>query len=174
MSRPVTEELWIRPASSSDAGAIAHVHVESWQSTYAGLLPDSVLRRRTFARRMLMWLKLIGPGPSDNVLVAETGDGMVGFASIGPSRAGHKGYEGEIFSLYLLSQAQRQGIGRRLFQAARKNLTEQGHKGLIVWVLSGNPAEGFYHRMGGRVIDRRETKLDDARVEEVAYGWPGL
>lgn len=171
MSRSVLEQLWIRPATRSDAAAIAHVHVESWQATYGALLPEGVLRRRGFARRMLSWLQVTDSNPSHDVLVAETGDGMVGFASVGANRAGHPGYDGEIYTLYLLPDAQGQGIGRRLFEASRDLLRDQGHTGLIVWMLQGNPAAGFYTRMGGRIIDRRVSRLDEARVREVAYGW---
>lgn len=171
MSRAVLDHPWIRPATRSDAAAIAHVHVQSWQATYGSLLPEGVLRRRSFARRMLSWMQVIGSGPSDDILIAETGDGMAGFASFGVNRAGHPGYGGEIFALYLLPEAQGQGIGRRLFEASRERLRAQGREGLIVWMLEGNPAAGFYDRMGGRVIDRRLTRLDEARVREVAYGW---
>jgi len=31
--------LRIRPATARDAAAIGRIHVETWQSTYAGLLP---------------------------------------------------------------------------------------------------------------------------------------
>lgn len=172
MSRSVLEQPWIRPATRSDAAAIAHVHVESWNATYGSLLPECVLRRRGFARRMLSWLEVTGCGPSDNILVAETGDGMAGFASIGANRAEHPGYQGEIYTLYLLPEALGQGIGRSLFQACRERLHDQGYRGLIVWMLQGNAAAGFYTRMGGRVIDRRLSRLDEARVREIAYGWP--
>lgn len=174
LSRPGPEQLWIRPAVASDAGAIAHVHVESWRTTYGGLLPAGVLQRRDFPRRMLNWIQAIGPGPSTDVLIAETGDGLAGFVSVGPNRAGHPGYGGEIYALYLLREAQGLGIGRRLFQAGREQLARQGHAGLIVWMLAGNPAAGFYAHLGGEAIDRRVSRLDEARVQEVAYGWPAV
>lgn len=174
MPGSLLEQLWIRPGLRSDAAAIAHVHVESWQHVYRDLLPSGVLQRRTYARRMLNWLQLLGSEPSSEVLVAETGDGLVGFASVGPNRVGHVGYGGEIYTLYMLPEAQGQGIGRCLFEAGRDLLRQQGHRGLIVWVLAGNPAAGFYARMGGRVIDRRKSRLDDATVREIAYGWPAI
>ena len=33
----------IRRATRDDASAIGRVHVETWQSAYAGLLPDAML-----------------------------------------------------------------------------------------------------------------------------------
>jgi hypothetical protein len=48
----------IRRASRRDATAIARVHVETWQSAYAGLLPDSMLRRRQYGVEVI-WAGLL-------------------------------------------------------------------------------------------------------------------
>ena len=36
-------DISIRAAVAEDAAPIARVHVESWRSTYAGILPDEIL-----------------------------------------------------------------------------------------------------------------------------------
>ena len=36
----IATDISIRPAVAEDAAPIARVHVESWRSTYAGILPD--------------------------------------------------------------------------------------------------------------------------------------
>ena len=49
----------IRPATPEDAAAIASVHVQSWQETYAGLIPPDFLAHMTSAemreRRAASW-----------------------------------------------------------------------------------------------------------------------
>jgi hypothetical protein len=37
-------EFEVRRAVSGDAASIARVHVESWRSTYAGIVPEAYLR----------------------------------------------------------------------------------------------------------------------------------
>ena len=75
----------IRRASRSDAAAIARVHVETWQSAYAGLLPDSMLAGMSDVRQAAWWTRLLAdPGEARGVFVADDQDmGVVGFGSCG-------------------------------------------------------------------------------------------
>ena len=41
----------IRRATEKDLIGIAHVHVETWQSTYAGIIPDDYLQSLTIENR---------------------------------------------------------------------------------------------------------------------------
>ena len=45
----------IRRASRRDATAIARIHVETWQSAYAGLLPNSMLAGMSDTRQAAWW-----------------------------------------------------------------------------------------------------------------------
>ncbi len=45
----------IRPAVFNDPTAIARVHVQSWEETYRGILPDSTLDMRPLAVRIEHW-----------------------------------------------------------------------------------------------------------------------
>ncbi len=45
----------IRAARLEDAGAIAHVHVESWRTTYAGIVPDAYLAGLDEILRTRLW-----------------------------------------------------------------------------------------------------------------------
>jgi hypothetical protein len=49
-----------QPASRAcpdDAEAIARVHVDSWRTTYQGILPDEVLAGLSVERRRAFWAK---------------------------------------------------------------------------------------------------------------------
>jgi hypothetical protein len=35
--------ITLRPATVADAAAISHIHVESWRTTYRGVVPDAFL-----------------------------------------------------------------------------------------------------------------------------------
>ena len=87
----------IRRASRSDAAAIARVHVETWQSAYAGLLPDSMLAGMSDVRQAAWWTRLLAdPGEARGVFVADDQDmGVVGFGSCGLVRDKPEGRQGQ-------------------------------------------------------------------------------
>ena len=97
--------MLIREASPSDAAAIARVHVDSWRTTYAGIVPADYLANLSYTRREQFWRDILStPTPSGCVYVAaqDTGE-IVGFASGGPERSGNAIYRGELYAIYLLA-----------------------------------------------------------------------
>jgi GNAT superfamily N-acetyltransferase len=149
----------IRRAVLADAAAMAAVHVASWESTYAGVLPATYIAERTVAVRYAFWRdRLIEADPAICIFVACGDDGAVcGFAS---------GGNGELYSLYLLEEAQGMGLGRGLVEAVLEAL---GGGRVIVWVLGVNPARGFYERLGGHLIEEKQTRMGGVLFTEVAY-----
>ena len=74
----------IRRAVDSDARGIARVHVDSWRSTYAGILPAEHLAALDYDRREANWRPLLADR-RQNVFVAEDQRGrIIGFVSGGP------------------------------------------------------------------------------------------
>ena len=165
----------LRPAHPSDAGAIARIYVAGWQDAYPGLLPDKLLlgMRRTEGRAE-RWARTIRYRARDErVMVAETDDGeVIGFASGGRARPRGFAYDSEVYTLYVDSDHQEGGVGRRLFSALAVDLASALGPSLIVWVLAGNPSRYFYEALGGRHVGRRAGSLGGAAIEELAFGWP--
>jgi L-amino acid N-acyltransferase YncA len=171
---PNPSPVVIRTARKEDAGAIARIYVESWRSTYAGLLPDKLLLRMNVADHEARWWRHVLARFRRNhfVYVAETEeDGVVGFGSGGPSRQADLPYRGEIYTLYLRDEFHGRGIGRLLFSALTERCLREYGNSLIVWVLAGNPSRFFYHALGGKAVARRPTTMAGAKIEELAYGW---
>ncbi|MGE4220484.1 MAG: N-acetyltransferase family protein [Alphaproteobacteria bacterium] len=163
----------IRPAGPMDAGAIAHVQVETWRDTYAGILPDHVLLRMSEPRECAMWRRVLAS--PDIVLVAEEdSDGVIGFASAGPNRQRSLAYSGEVYTLYVLPGRQGQGLGRRLLHRQFGALKRAGHGSAVLWVLDANPARYFYEAMGGTRVAERDEPLWGTVLHEAAYGWAAL
>ena len=164
----------IRPARKDDAAAIAKIHVETWRSTYAGLLPDNLLLRMNVDEHEARWWRhALGRYRRNHfVYVAESKEhGVVGFGSGGPTREPQLPYKGEIYTLYLSDEFQGMGFGKRLFtQLAERSMRDRGPS-LIVWVLAGNPARFFYESMFGKPVARRPGTMAGAKIEELAYGW---
>ena len=170
MAAPVTPRL----AMLEDAAQIARVHVASWRTTYSGLLPDRYLDAMDARDYEESWARTIrDPFRRSVVFVAEEAGRVAGFASCGQERDGDARYDGELYAIYLLREAQRRGHGRALVEAAAAALALRGMTSMVVWVLRGNaPARAFYERLGGAYL--RERPLDmglDIVVPEVAYLW---
>src|SRR5262249_43628223 len=77
----------IRRAIPGDARGIARVHVETWRSAYAGILPDQVIVQMSVDDKAAAWRRLIQRQDAvEAVVVAEIDDGtIIGFASCGPA-----------------------------------------------------------------------------------------
>jgi len=162
----------IRNATRHDAADIAHVHVESRRTTYAGILPDLVLLQLSERRSAQSWRRYLAmPGV---FLVAEVGDSVVGFVNAGANRVSGTPYSGEIYALYLLSEHQGMGIGRALLGASFQRLARSGHDSAMLWVLSRNPTRFFYEAMGGRKFAERAEMVGGEPQQEFAYGWDDL
>lgn len=167
----------IREGTLDDTSAIAAVHVAAWQSTYRGLLPDEVLDTMSVERSAVMVQRMTTAGPAGSrVFVAEDAQaGVVGFAFAGPERDGAEPMMGEVYAIYLLDAMQGRGVGRRLMREAACMLSEElALSSLLVWVLHGNPARGFYERLGGIYLRDKEIVIRGHVAHEAAYVWDDL
>ena len=82
------------------------------------------------------------------------------------------GFGGEIFELYLAPECQGCGLGRRMFEAARKDLAGHGYGSLVVWALAENDrAISFYRQLGGRIVRRAHETFGGQDRERVAFGF---
>jgi len=167
----------IRRARLQDARTIARIEVETWRTTYAGMLPDRVLLRMSTERQAGSWAGFLRQRPGD-VLVAQqaqpTGDIVVGFGNCGPQRDALLGYAGEVYTLYIAPEAQGRGFGRLLLLGLFARLVQLGHRSALVWVVRANPARFFYERLGGKLVLHRPIPLGGAPIEAIAYGWMDL
>jgi ribosomal protein S18 acetylase RimI-like enzyme len=174
--------ITIRRARKSDATAIGRVHVETWQATYPGLLPDAMLVRMSDVRQSAWWSRAIeDPRESRGIFVADDEEmGVVGFGSCGPVREIPEGLDGteqrvgEVYTLYVEPDCQNQGLGRRLLDAMFRQLQADGCDTAILWMLAENPARFFYEGLAGRPAGRRSDRMGSTEVEEVAYAWRDL
>lgn len=102
----------------------------------------------------------------------ETGDQIVGYATIGPNRVSALSQEGEVYELYLAPEYQGVGIGKNLFLAAREQLLHLGFKGCVVWVLEENePAMQFYRNAGGVDIAEGSETFNAKTLNKIAFAW---
>lgn len=163
----------IRPARVEDASGIALVHVESWKTTYRGIVPDSYLASLNSESRAQNWKEQLDAGVS-TILIAEDEGHLVGFLCGGESRDKNLGVDAELYAIYILYQSQRQGIGRALVRSFAKQLANKGFRSVMVWVLEKNPSVAFYTGLGGTQVAEKQIEIGGAQMTEIALGWQDL
>jgi len=160
----------VRPAEPADALAIADVHRSAWTQAYTGIIPFRSLRSMIERRSSQWWTRAIRG--STSILVLDVGGTVAGYATLGLNRARALPQEGEIYELYLLPEYQGVGLGRRLFDEARRLLSSLGCKGLVVWCLEENQGGlAFYRSSGGKDVAEGAESFDHKRLRKVAFVW---
>lgn len=164
----------VREATVADCPAVARAHVRSWQESFAGIMPQSFLDKMSVEKRARAFESRF-PDDSYRMYVAEvSGPGVVGFADCGEPREHVKGYEGELYAMYLLPEFQRKGLGTRLFNLCVRFLIESGKSSMYLLALEISPYRTFYEKMGGRNIGRKQLEIEGVMYDEVVYGWESL
>jgi GNAT superfamily N-acetyltransferase len=162
----------IRLAEVRDATAIAHVHVQSWLTTYQGLVPAEYLASLREADRVRVWREWLARDIS--VFVAEFEGKIVGFAAGGPIREPIAAFDAELYAIYLLEEVQGGGIGKNLLSAVAQALVGRNHTSMIVWVLEQNPAVCFYEKTGAERLMSKQIEIGGVSLIELALGWPDV
>ncbi|TWU12883.1 Acetyltransferase (GNAT) family protein [Symmachiella macrocystis] len=161
----------IRPATTTDASAIAHVHIESWRTTYRGIIADEYLDAMAAETRVDSWLELLKHADQTTFVALDAHKNVVGFANAGPERMGRTDFCGELYAIYLLPDARGRQTGRRLVAETVNWLRDRNLDSLIVWVLRDNPYRAFYETLSGKQVDEKEIHIAGQGLIEVAYGW---
>lgn len=169
----MTDSMKIRKAVLADAKGIAKVHVDSWKTTYANIIPERYLNNVTYEKREQLWINNI---PNGGVYVAETKEkDIVGFSSGGEKRTDkYPGYTGELYAIYILKEHQRDGVGKLLVRPIIEELKQKNMSTMIVKVLEDNSSLLFYEALGGKKIDTVEEQFSGKTLNKRVYGWDDI
>jgi ribosomal protein S18 acetylase RimI-like enzyme len=155
--------MQFRRATIDDAAKIAHLLISAWRTAYRGIVPDSYLQSLSPEERTARLRQSFLEEKRDTYL-AETGDELLGFVTIGPSRDPDVDATcvGEIRGIYLAPEYWRRGIGTYLLMHGQRILKRRGYAQATLWVLAANiRARRFYEAMGFRV---------DGATKELSFG----
>jgi L-amino acid N-acyltransferase YncA len=169
----------IRAAKTKDAASIARVIVDTWRSTYVGIVPQHYLDSLSYEVVTDRWQERLANTdkiwPGWSIFVAENDTAKVfGFAGGGPSQDHGLDFTAELGFIYLLKTNQRQGTGRLLLTTVALKLIEKGLNNMLVWVFSANPYRAFYEALGGQQVAERYVDRYEGHLSEIAYGWRDL
>lgn len=157
----------IRTATEDDINAIHHVADQSWETDYPDILTRETAKEAVhewyapeqFAKELRQTRTLL--------LVAESGETVVGFAHATWSNDQAEGY---ILRLYVHPEHRQAGIGRELLERTCTELFEQGVDRISAMVLAENDlGNAFYQRFGFKHVDEHETTISGDSYQENRY-----
>src|SRR5262249_48235703 len=130
----------IREATPADLPVLVPLHLETWRTTYEGILTEQELNVPTYAIRERQWRSNFETTDGSwFCFVVEDDQGrLVGFAVGRPGD--HPEFEGELNKIYLLGAYQRQGLGRRLVGHIVRRFLRQGISNMWVYADARNPS----------------------------------
>lgn len=169
-------EMIIREASFLDAREIAEVSVDSWRSTYQGILPHRFLRSLCYDKLEEIFRQRLFPGDSsDFIYVAEDENHrIIGYATGGRERTGLTRFQGELYELYIPRPYQCRGIGGKLVSVVARRFIREDIRNLLIWVLVYNPSCAFYQSLGGSIVHQKTTNFGGTKLLEIGYGWSDI
>ena len=148
--------------AKEDVPEIIALRHQIWGTTYRGIYPDDMIDNFDWAWHQEKELLRIND-PAYSVYLLQKDDQNIGYLTI--SRT-----DGIVLqSLYILSEYQRQGIGRAAFDFIKAYCREHGAKFFTCHCVPENlNARAFYEKMGGEVI-RTDLANEEPWQNSVTY-----
>ena len=171
MKPSLTGPITYRTATAADTGRIAALHARSWQETYRGIMPDHFLDDEVVAERLDVWQERFAERPPNRqIIVADDGDQLVGFACV--LTGSDPVYGALLDNLHVDSAYKGRGIGQALIrQAANWVQQREPTSPFYLWVYEQNhPARAFYDRLGA--INQEAVRGEHGIV--LRYVWPDV
>lgn len=96
----------IRKADVTDASAIGKESVESWQTTYRGIMADTILQRLAIEDRVENWKNTIQADESTTFVAVDADKQIGGYVNMTVKQSTASNRIGEITAIYLLEDWQ--------------------------------------------------------------------
>jgi ribosomal protein S18 acetylase RimI-like enzyme len=153
-----------REATAADADAVADLLTESWQESYAALLPAELLRDRLAGLHRAMWRDHFAAPRPGIVLLGEDANGLRGFCA-----TWQDGAEAYVDNLHLRPGLRGGGLGRALLGRA---VAAVGAPRAALTIIDGNDgALRFYERLGGVAADPYDAVLHGVATRYRRIAW---
>jgi GNAT superfamily N-acetyltransferase len=152
----------VRNAELHDIGAIAAIHVDSWNRAYKGLVPKELSNERTLEFRARQWSEAFRQGDTIILVACDEESSVRGFASASLIKS--ERFASYLETLYVAPEAWSMGIGSRLLSAVTKTLLSRATNTLVLRAFHYGRARAFYERLGAqRTSDNSapQTRTDD-------------
>ena len=149
---------------------MSRIYVQTWQDTYLSVVPYAYLLAMSVAQQEESFYDELKSGQITS-FIAEDAGRVIGFITGGYERHGDDIYSGEIYTLYVLKNLQRQGIGARLVSALATQFNRSDIYSMLVRVLKHNPYRRFYSKINGTYLKAERMPFAGEVMEVETYGW---
>jgi len=160
----------IRPTQKTDAHSLSCIYVQTWLDTYLSVIPYGYLSSMSIPRHEKVFSNELN---SKHIIsfVAENNGRVIGFITGGYERNGDDIYSGEIYTLYVLKNFQRRGVGTNLVSALAMQFNNLGIFSMLVRVLKLNPYRRFYQNIHGIYLKTERRTFAAELMDVETYGW---
>jgi len=159
------DSFTFRDATENDIPELGKLHALTWAQTYNSSNPN-------FELRQYQWHKAFtqeNDGSWFCILVVNAKNEMVGFAKGKINKDEHTSQlHGELNKIYLLSDYQRIGIGKKLFSLVVQRFLSKEINDMVLFGVPENPSCAFHEAMGGERIYSEKGTFDGG------YRWSDL
>jgi GNAT superfamily N-acetyltransferase len=155
----------IRPANINDAKNIIELNIKEWKNTYKGIFPSEYLDNLDNLKEETI---LKCQDKIHEYVVFEENNKILGFIKYGNNRQNYLNEYGEIHALYVLSESQKNGIGKQLINYVLEN-NKGKYKYFLVATLAKNSANVFYKKCGFKKVGNVYFELNGKIYKENLY-----
>jgi len=172
-----------RIANILDLSGIVKVKIDTWKTTYRGIISEEYLQSLSYEDKEENWRqRLENPTHRAIIYVAETDyNDIVGFALATLEKCNPiiallqaERFFGELCAIYILKDFQYRKIGTELVKLVVKYFKVNNVNSMITWVLKENPSRRFYEKLRGKVLGEQAIEIGGIKHTEVAYGWENI
>lgn len=164
----------IRKASLKDTEGIARVHVDSWRTTYRGIIPDDYLNSLSYEQQTELWKDNIAKKGNYILVAANTEGQIVGFTDAWKRDDNDEENSIDLTSIYLLEAYQGVGVGKQLLKTLFEHFNQEGYDKVFVEVLEKNKTRFFYEHYGSNLVKTVEIHIAGAALKESIYQWESI
>ena len=158
------DSFTFRDATTNDINELGKLHAITWAQTYSGK-PNIKLRRYQWDKSF----KEENDGSWFCILVVNKNDKLVGFAKGKINKEEYsEELHGDLNKIYLLSDYQRLGLGKKLFSIVIQRFLSKGVNVMNLFGVPQNPSCAFHEAMGG------ERLYSDKGTFDGCYIWRDL
>jgi len=160
------DSFTFRDATEDDIAELGKLHAITWAQTYTlGKSPNIRLRQYQWQKSF----KEENDGSWFCILVVNKKNELVGFAK-GKiyKNEGSSEQHGDLNKIYLLSDYQRLGLGKKLFGIVVQKFLSKGVNDMVLFGVPQNPSCAFHEAMGGERLYSEKGTFDGG------YRWGNL
>lgn len=179
----ISRSINFRKANILDLSGIVKVNVDTWKTTYHGIISEDYLQGLSYEAKKANWRqRLEEPTHGAIIYVAEKDfEDIVGFALATLQKFDSienipqaESFTGQLGAIYVLKNYQRNKIGTELVKLVVKHFIENNIHDMIVWVLKESSYRRFYEKLGGKYLGEQFLEIGGRKYSEIAYGWENI